>query len=247
MKKLTSFPALTALAIALATPVYVAAQSPANQSSYAQSNMAIQATVTGGYSIPTQKSNDGGSVTITRLPTTVEEFKVLRQQIADEPHGAAAAFVVALQMYLEDAEVGEECLAMSVTPSQRNTGNPKKLASVGQIIRHRYHPSNTGSSVYSPWIPYSVVEGFELSQDWQKPEPPYQMFFGHNPGRDNMDQSGSSSFEGYAIPMTIDAFNNTTSERSRYRNVTAVKVKGETQYVLSDFDNLISTASYKRP
>ena len=247
MKKLTSFSALTVLAIALAAPTYVAAQSLASQSSYAQSNTAVQATVTGGYSTPTQKSSDGGSVTIARLPTTVEEFKTLRQQIAHEPHGAAAAFVVALQMYLENPDVGEECLAMSVTPSQRDARNPQKLASVGQIIRDRYHPSNTGSSVYSPWIPYSFVEGFELNQQWQKPEPPFQMFFGHNPGRDNMDQSGSNRFEGYAIPMTIDAFNNTTSERSRYRNVTAVKVKGEAQYVLLNFDDLINTASYKRP
>jgi hypothetical protein len=47
--------------------------------------------------------------------------------------------------------------------------------------------------------------------------------------------------------MTIDAFNNTTSTQSRHRNITAVKIKGEEQYVLIDFDDLINTASYKRP
>ncbi len=207
----------------------------------------ISGVVTGEYTLPNQLETDGGTVTISRTPRSVSKFVELRKQIAEEPHGAAACFVVALHMFMENPVVGEECLAMSVTPSQRDATNPKKLASVRQIIYDRFYKKDSGANIYSPWIPYCYIEGFEVVQGWQKPNPPYKMIFGCNPGKDNIDQSASDTFQGYAIPMTIDAFDNTTSTQSRYRNITAVKVKGEDQYVLMDFDDLITTASYKRP
>ncbi len=210
-------------------------------------NDPITGKVTGTYTVPTQKSTDGGTVTVSRTPRSVAKFKELRGQIAKEPHGAAACFVVALHMFMENPTVGEECLALSVTPSQRDTKNPKRLASVRQIIYDRFYKKDSGANIYSPWIPYCYIEGFQVAPGWKKPSPPYKMIFGYNPGQDNIDQSDSGTFHGYSIPMTIDAFNNTTSTQSRHRNITAVKVKGEEQYVLIDFDNLINTASYKRP
>ncbi len=212
-------------------------------------NSAVQsssnASITGNYSTPRQRSGDGGTVTVQRLPQTVAEFEAMRNSIADRPHGAAACFIIALNMFMENQQVGEECLAMSVAPSQRGN-QPGRLASVRQIIYDRYAPENEGSSIYSPWIPHCFFQGFNVHQDWVKPQPPYRMVFGRNPGLDNIFMENSNTFEGYSIPLTVDAFNNTTNPRSRYRNVTAVRPIGSRYYVLSDFDNLISTASYKR-
>lgn len=212
-----------------------------------EDNDPISGTVTGGYTTPNQTETDGGTVTVSRTPRSVAKFRELREQIAREPHGAAACFVVALHMFMENPTVGEECLAMSVTPSQRDATNPKRLASVRQIIYDRYYKKDSGSEVYSPWIPFCYIEGFRVTAGWKKPNPPYTMIFGRNPGKDNIDNSSDGIFHGYGIPMTIDAFDNTTNPQSRYRNITAVKVKGEEQYVLLDFDDLINTASYKRP
>lgn len=207
----------------------------------------VSGVVTGEYTVPNQLSTDGGSVTVSGTPRSVAKFNELREQIAGKPHGAAACFIVALHMFMENPTVGEECLAMMVTPSQRDVNNPKRLASVRQILYDRYYKKDSGANIYSPWIPYCYIEGFEVISGWQKPNPPYKMIFGVNPGKDNIDQSASGTFQGYAIPMTIDAFNNTTSSKSRYRNITAVKLKGDEYYVLMDFDDLINTASYKRP
>lgn len=205
------------------------------------------ASISGKYSTPRQKRGDGGVVTVQRVPQTVSEFKELRELIADRPHGAAACFVIALHIFMEDPELGEECLAMSVVPSQRDANNPKRLASVRQIIYDRFYYEDAGKYIYSPWIPYCYIKGFEVTEGWKKPAPPFTMVFGRNPGVDNMDQSASGTFQGYSIPMTLDAFDNTSNPRSRYRNITAVKLKGEDRYVMLDFDDLISTASYKRP
>lgn len=205
------------------------------------------ANVTGQYVIPEKSPDDGGTVTVSSLPKTVKCFRKLRSEIATTPHGAAACFIIALNMYMENPTVGEACLAMSVTPSQRDKSNPEKLASVGQIIRDRYAPGSKGSSVYSPWIPHCFFKGFVVESGWQKPVGPYQMVFGNNPSKECHNMENNDIFHGYSVPLTVDAFANTTSSQSRYRNVVAVKVRGCNQYVLIDFDNLINTASYKRP
>lgn len=47
---------------------------------------------------------------ISRLPSNVEEFKVLRDQIAMTPEGGAAMFILALKIYAGHASEGLKCL-----------------------------------------------------------------------------------------------------------------------------------------
>ena len=107
----------------------------------------IEGTVSGNYTLPKQKEEDGGIVTISRTPRSVDKFKELREQIAKEPHGAAACFVIALHMLMENPVVGEECLAMSVTPSQRDVEDTKRLGTVRQILYDRYYNKDSGKFI----------------------------------------------------------------------------------------------------
>ncbi len=57
-------------------------------------------------------------VTLPSLPSTVEEFISLRNQIATTPQGGAAMFVVALKMYADNPVEGTKALIVAIDSSQ---------------------------------------------------------------------------------------------------------------------------------
>lgn len=56
--------------------------------------------------------------TLPSLPSTVEEFISLRNQIATTPQGGAAMFVVALKMYADNPVEGTKALIVAIDSSQ---------------------------------------------------------------------------------------------------------------------------------
>lgn len=52
-------------------------------------------------------------VSISKLPASTDEFLTLRNEIATTPQGGAAAFVVAMILYGQDAELGKQCLIIA--------------------------------------------------------------------------------------------------------------------------------------
>lgn len=62
------------------------------------------------------------TIEIPSIPTSVEGFLALRDELATTPHGGAAALVAALLVYAEDAELGEACMTLAVDRERLTSG-----------------------------------------------------------------------------------------------------------------------------
>jgi hypothetical protein len=60
---------------------------------------------------------------IPALPTTVDEFVALRNDMATTPFGGAVVYVVALVLYSNDPELGLQCLTVAVDASELTSGD----------------------------------------------------------------------------------------------------------------------------
>jgi hypothetical protein len=60
---------------------------------------------------------------IDMVPTTIEEFVSLRDKIAKTPEGGAALFLLALKIYVDNKELGHQCLVVASDRSNLAQGN----------------------------------------------------------------------------------------------------------------------------
>jgi D-methionine transport system substrate-binding protein len=65
-----------------------------------------------------------GSVTFSRFPASVAEFRSAREKIGAEPHGAVALQLMAYEMYRRNKRIGTECIRLN------NTTNNVEAATV---------------------------------------------------------------------------------------------------------------------
>ena len=73
--------------------------------------------ISGSINHTTYTAGESGYVTFNRFPASVEEFKMVREQIGTEPHGAIALQVMAYEMYRRDKKIGEVCIRLNNTIS----------------------------------------------------------------------------------------------------------------------------------
>ena len=71
--------------------------------------------ISGSINHTTYTAGESGYVTFNRFPASVEEFKMVREQIGTEPHGAIALQVMAYEMYRRDKKIGEVCIRLNNT------------------------------------------------------------------------------------------------------------------------------------
>ncbi len=75
-----------------------------------------------GFAVFAQPVKPWKTIKIKSLPTSVDEFINLRNDIAKTPSGGAAMFIIALKMYAENPEVGEQCLVIAVDKNRLSSG-----------------------------------------------------------------------------------------------------------------------------
>ena len=73
----------------------------------------LDVTISGEISHTTYTPGQTGTITFSRFPATVAEFKQVREQIGREPHGAAALQLMAYEMYRRNKKRGEECIRLN--------------------------------------------------------------------------------------------------------------------------------------
>lgn len=66
------------------------------------------------------------TTTIQKLPTTIEEFETLRNQLSTSPEGGATAFMVALKIFTSDQQLGHQCFVLTVDRNNLSQGNVYK-------------------------------------------------------------------------------------------------------------------------
>ena len=128
----------------------------------------------------TYKKGEKGAVTFNRFPATEAEFKQVREQIGEEPHGAIALQLMAYEMYRRDRTVGEECIRLNntvnnVTPATSRLkelfGNDANYARPYQIAA--FLKGAAWDNGYKPSQPYTVevrvsdIQQYQNSNDYQ--------------------------------------------------------------------------------
>ena len=66
------------------------------------------------------------TVKFEKMPTTVEEFVKLRNEIATTPEGGATMFIIALKLQNDNPEVGKQCLVIAADRSRLQQGSTYK-------------------------------------------------------------------------------------------------------------------------
>ena len=90
----------------------------------------LEVTITGDISHTEYTSGQSGTITFNHFPTTVEEFKQVREQIGSEPHGAVALQLMAFEMFRRDRTIGEECIRLNTVTS----GVPSPLRRLNELF-----------------------------------------------------------------------------------------------------------------
>jgi D-methionine transport system substrate-binding protein len=123
----------------------------------------LTVTITKGISHTEWEPGQTGKVTFTRFPNSVAEFKTVREQIGEEPHGAVALLIMASEMYRRHNAVGETCMRLTSTKSyQPNTlsklkqvyGNDAGYARPHQMAY--FLKDATPENGYNPSKPYTI-------------------------------------------------------------------------------------------
>jgi len=117
------------------------------------------------------------NVEIKEMPQTIESFVALRDKIADTPEGGAAIFLVALKIYVDNQELGEQCLVISVDMNGLRSGDTYKgyslLNSDMSLIKSQILDKNKK-------VPDSYIKGSSPENNYTV-KLPYVYEFSSNP------------------------------------------------------------------
>ena len=109
-------------------------------------------------------------VEVKKPASSVEEFISLRDQVACTPEGGAVMMIMALLAYVEDADLGRQCLTIAVDRGRLASG-PKGYKNL-QLSRSGLQriEMQIEKQVY---LPSSYVKGASPENGYRLPDPPY--------------------------------------------------------------------------
>lgn len=118
-------------------------------------------------------------IKIEYMPSTVEEFTEMRNEIAVTPEGGASMFVLAMIKYIEDEELGIKFFTMILDKTHLKE-------TTSDINVKGYTPNNIFDEFLrrlrnKPYLPNSYVIGTSPENQYQLPEFPYTLKFNRNP------------------------------------------------------------------
>lgn len=114
---------------------------------------------------------------VESLPTSIEDFVALRDQLAQSPQGGAAIFATALLIYAENEDLGRQVLTIAVDRGRLREGasgykgwelQPQELRRLDERVRARPHLARSYVQGTSPERGYQLPEGplsFEVSDN----------------------------------------------------------------------------------
>ncbi|MFC2610362.1 MAG: DUF6935 domain-containing protein, partial [Capnocytophaga granulosa] len=157
----------------------------------------IEVTMTGEISEDTYTKGQKATISFSRFPSSVAEFKAVRERIGTTPQGAIALEVMAMEMYRKDRAVGEECLKLcnvksNVRPIIRRLkelfGEDEGYARPYQMMA--FLKGATPYNKYTPDTPYTVEIEVHPVNGYQNSE-----IYGTNVLYLNLKTSGSQSVD----------------------------------------------------
>jgi hypothetical protein len=116
-------------------------------------------------------------VRIGSMPGSIEEFVKMRDGIAGEPQGGAAAMVVALLLLAENEELGRQCMAAAVDSSRLEEG---AQGYDGLQLRSSDLRLALSQIVGKGHIPRSYFKCTAPENGYELPDLPYELEFSAN-------------------------------------------------------------------
>ena len=93
-------------------------------------------------------------VKIEKIPHSIEEFIELRNQKSTTPEGGAAMFLLALKIYIENPNLGEQFLVLSIAKRLLVKGNTYKGYALGNSDQYLLNQLKK-----YPYVPNSYIKG----------------------------------------------------------------------------------------
>ena len=113
---------------------------------------------------------------ITKLPSNIEEFVQLRDEIANTPEGGATIFLLALKIYAENPEFGKQCFVVAADRNRLTSGNAYK----GYELSRADFSLIESQLKRNKRIPNSYIKGTKTENNYEV-NLPYEYEFSSNP------------------------------------------------------------------
>lgn len=118
------------------------------------------------------------SVSIDSIPSTIEEFVAMRDQVAVTPSGGTAMFVVAMMNYTKDEALGLQCFtAILVNDGSTLKDDPKGYGGKSPASSAMYL---IGMLKKAPYVPNSYINGTTVDDGYALPAAPYSITLSTN-------------------------------------------------------------------
>lgn len=117
-------------------------------------------------------------VVIQQIPTSLEAFVALRDQVSQVPQGGVAMMVIALHIFADDQELGRQCLTVAVDRGRLVEG-PEGYR--GWQLGKRDLRRIQNQVERQPYLPRSYFEDATPENDYDLGEPPFTLAFSDNP------------------------------------------------------------------
>lgn len=163
------------------------------------------------------KAGQTASVSISKIPATLDEFKALQAKLGTTPEGCVMLQLVAFEMYNRDKKVGEACVKLNNT----DINVPSVMRRLPEIFKKdpndsypRLHlvatffDGATPSNGFNPKKPYTIKVRTSKTRQYER----------------------SQSLQGYVLYLEVYSSGYDTS----WRSCEVVKQKGSNYYKVSN-------------
>ena len=169
------------------------------------------------------------TVTFSRFPADMDEFRQVRDFLAREPQGAAALMVMAMELYHRDKEMGLEAVKMINTSSNYNSviSRLRDILGNDESYARPYLPATIKNcGLTDDLLPAALPVG-ATAKNAYSPTEPYRVKVRVNPVTQYQE---SELLDGTVIYLQIDGAGWDTN----WRGIEVVKPDGEEYYLVSN-------------
>lgn len=106
------------------------------------------------------------TITIEKVPDSVEEFLELRSEIGDTPEGGAALMILSMLIYSENKDLGRACMTIALDRYNVGKGNAYKGYAPARHLN--YHLSRFDGK---PYWPKAYIRGTDPADQYAYSEP----------------------------------------------------------------------------
>lgn len=170
----------------------------------------------GGINPTKWNAKETATVTVSRIPASVEEFEAVQAQLGDKPEGAVMLQLLAMEMFNRDKTIGTECVKLANV-----TNNYNSILSRLPDIFNKNYPGYAR--------PHLVATYFEGStpQNGFNPKAPYSIKVRT---RANRQYARSEMLKGYVLYLEVYS----SGYDSSWRGVEVIRQKGSPFFKVSN-------------